>query len=94
MRRLEESRNRQQEQQAQERRNERQRIEREKRAEIAGLLKGAECLRHAEKIRNYVNAVRFAFGGDRSRMEVWAAWALSVADELDPLLGSPPWADT
>lgn len=94
LQRLMEARKRQQEQQAQERRNERQRIEREKQAAIVALLEDAERLQQAQAIRNYVGAVRSTFGGDGSEKEVWEAWALSVADGLDPLLGSPPWGRT
>jgi hypothetical protein len=67
-----------------ERRREARDLLRKKRRRI--LLDQAKALRQAKLIREFVSeAIKSAPGGKREKLESWSSWALSVADDLDPL---------
>lgn len=69
-------------------REERERQEQLARERVECLLDEAEALKNAETIRGYVARVRQLAserGHDAASIESWAAWALSVADRLDPV---------
>jgi hypothetical protein len=72
------------------RRLEREHLERLERARVARLLTQARALRDAQEIRAYVAAVRQLQPSLESplsdaELEAWAAWALSQADQIDPV---------
>jgi hypothetical protein len=68
-------------------REERERQERLAQARIDRLLGEADALHRAETIRKYVSRVVEMSAGsiDGKQVEAWSAWALEVADGIDPV---------
>jgi hypothetical protein len=70
------------------------RIAREKaaaEARIKGLINGADMLERAARIRRYVEAIKVANASApkpvaSDALEAWAAWALTQADSIDPVI--------
>lgn len=70
-------------------REERERQERLASARVERLLSQADALEKAETIRRYVARARelaSQSGRDLRPVDDWAAWALNIADRLDPVL--------
>jgi hypothetical protein len=68
-----------------EERQRREALERHRKAQIDELLGHATALSQADLIRGLVERTRAAVDLNRTEVEDWASWALSVADELDPV---------
>lgn len=78
-----------------------ERLAAEEQAKRDRLFAAAEAHRVAEGVRAYVRQVQArATGEDAGEVEKWAAWALGVADEVDPIVAGrsqesaePPFGD-
>jgi hypothetical protein len=68
------------------RREEQEQLEQARQARVDRLLGEAASLRQANDIREYVETVRRHATGSKSDIERWSAWALGVADSIDPVL--------
>jgi hypothetical protein len=73
------------------RREEIERIEKANQTRVNQLLAEAGTLRQANEIREYVRTVHSTVGAEQnaatlSQVEAWAAWALGVADSIDPVI--------
>jgi hypothetical protein len=72
-------------------RAEKKRLRKIERARISRLLRDAGAFKRANKIRNYVEAIRSSQSCDESsatdEFERWSQWALAQADRIDPAQG-------
>jgi hypothetical protein len=70
---------------------EKKRLRKIERARISRLLRDAGAFKQANRIRNYVEAIRSSQACDGSsatdEFERWKQWALAQADRIDPALG-------
>ena len=73
-------------------RAEKKRLRKIERARISRLLRDAGAFQQANKIRNYVEAIRSSQACDgfsaTDEFERWSQWALAQADRIDPAHGS------
>lgn len=66
-------------------RDELERRDRFRKERVARLLTDADSFDQARRIRDYVQSVR-SLAPDGDIVDQWAQWALSVADEIDPVV--------